>query len=69
MSARRVLVGGGTGFVGTQVVKLFERLGYQVTVISRKQPVNTAKTPSLLVEQNTERKTKTWRELEVGRTA
>ena len=66
MSARRVLVGGGTGFVGTQVVQLFERLGYQVTVISRKQPVNTAKTPSLLVETNSERKTKTWRDIEVG---
>ena len=42
MSAKKVLVGGGTGFVGTQVVKLFERLGYDVVIISRRQPVNTA---------------------------
>ena len=66
MSGRRVLVGGGTGFVGSQVVKLFERLGYHVTVISRKRQVNTAKTPSLLVDRKSERNTKTWREIEVG---
>ena len=51
MSGRKVLVAGGTGFVGSQAVKLFERLGYQVTVISRKEPVDTAKTPSLLVDR------------------
>ena len=66
MSAGKVLVAGGTGFVGSQVVKLFERLGYQVTVISRKAPVDTAKTPSLLVDRNTERKTKTWTDIQVG---
>ena len=66
MSARRVLVAGGTGFVGSQAVKLFERFGYQVTVISRKEPVDTAKTPSLLVDRQTERNTKTWRDIEVG---
>ena len=66
MSAKKVLVAGGTGFVGSQVVKLFERLGYQVTVISRTAPVNTAKTPSLLVDRDTERRTKTWTDIEVG---
>lgn len=64
MSAGKVLVAGGTGFVGGQVVKLFERLGYDVVVISRKAAVNTAKTPSLLVDRDTERKTKTWSDIE-----
>ena len=62
----KVLVAGGTGFVGSQVVRLFERLGYDVVIISRKGSVNTAKTPSLLFNRETERKTKSWTELEVG---
>jgi len=33
----RILVGGGTGFVGKEVVSLFERLDYEVLVISRKK--------------------------------
>ena len=33
----RILVGGGTGFVGKEVVKAFERLDYEVVVISRKK--------------------------------
>jgi len=60
----KVLVAGGTGFVGSQVVRLFERLGYDVVIISRKGSVNTAKTPSLLFNRETERKTKSWTELE-----
>jgi len=33
----RILVGGGTGFIGREVVSLFERLDYEVIVISRKK--------------------------------
>ena len=67
MKGGKVIVAGGTGFVGSQVVKLFDRLGYDVVVISRTGSVNTAKTPSLLVNRETEWKTKSWEELEVGR--
>jgi len=31
----RILVGGGSGFIGKEVVRLFERLDYEVIVISR----------------------------------
>lgn len=31
----RILVGGGTGFIGQEVVGLFEKLGYEVIIISR----------------------------------
>ena len=65
MNAGKVLVAGGTGFVGSQAVKLFERLGYDVVVVSRTAAVNTAKTPSLLLDQETERKTRTWTDIEV----
>ena len=33
----RILVGGGTGFIGREVVKVFEKLDYEVVVISRKK--------------------------------
>jgi len=33
----RILVGGGTGFIGREIVKAFERLDYEVVVISRKK--------------------------------
>ena len=33
----RILVGGGTGFIGREIVKAFERLHYEVVVISRKK--------------------------------
>ena len=65
MSAGKVLVAGGTGFVGSQAVKLFERLGYDVVVVSRTAAVNTSKTPSLLLDRETERKTRTWTDIEV----
>lgn len=38
----RILVGGGTGFVGKEVVKAFERLDYEVVVISRKKKDTTS---------------------------
>ena len=44
----RVVVAGGTGFVGGEVVRTFQRLGYETFVISRKGVLNTAKTPALL---------------------
>ena len=62
-----MIVAGGTGFVGSQVVKLFDRLGYDVVVISRTGSVNTAKTPSLLLNTDTGRRTKSWEEFEVER--
>merc|ERR1719461_2503419 len=48
--AGRVVIAGGTGFVGGEVVRLFERLGYETFVISRTPRVNTAKTPALFSE-------------------
>ena len=35
MVGGRVLVGGGTGFVGGAVVKALERRGYEAIIISR----------------------------------
>jgi len=46
------LIAGGTGFVGSQAVKVFEKLGYDTMVISRKAPVLPG------------RKIRTWKELE-----
>jgi len=37
MSGRTILVGGGTGFIGREVVKLFEKLDYNIMIISRKK--------------------------------
>ena len=34
-AAEKVLVGGGTGFVGTELCKSLKRKGYQVVVVSR----------------------------------
>ena len=48
------MIAGGTGFVGSQAVKVFEKLGYDTMVISRKAPVLPG------------RKIRTWKELEVG---
>ena len=31
----RVVIGGGTGFVGSEVASLLERKGYQVVIVSR----------------------------------
>ena len=66
----RVLVGGGTGFIGREVVALFERLNYEVIVISRKKKVpysfNNVSAGSLLKESSESRQnTKSWIEIEV----
>ena len=53
-SAGRVVIAGGTGFVGGEVVKTFQRLGYETWVVSRLARVNTAKTPSLLFSKKNE---------------
>jgi len=65
----RVLVGGGTGFIGREVVALFERLNYEVIVISRKKKVpysfNNVSAGSLLKESSESRQnTKSWIEIE-----
>ena len=52
--AGRVVIAGGTGFVGGEVVKTFQRLGYETWVVSRQARVNTAKTPSLLLSKKNE---------------
>ena len=52
--AGRVVIAGGTGFVGGEVVRTFERLGYETWVVSRQAKVNTAKNPSLLFSNKNE---------------
>ena len=52
--AGRVVIAGGTGFVGCEVVRTFERLGYETWVVSRQAKVNTAKNPSLLFSNKNE---------------
>ena len=66
--AGRVVIAGGTGFVGGEVVKTFQRLGYETFVISRHEKVNTAKTPDLLFSANkTDLKNiRTWADIEVN---
>ena len=66
-AAGRVVIAGGTGFVGGEVVKTFQRLGYETFVISRHEKVNTAKTPDLLFSANkTDLKNiRTWADIEV----
>ena len=63
----RVVIAGATGFVGGEVTRLFNRLGYETIVISRTKKVNTAKTPNLLSAAKHEQfaNVKTWQELEV----
>lgn len=65
--AGRVVIAGGTGFVGGEVVKTFERLGYETWVVSRQAKVNTAKTPSLLFSSNKEglKNLTTWDNIQV----
>jgi len=66
----RILVGGGTGFVGREVVKLFERLDYEVVVISRKIKETPSKGQDFLNnlffkdEQAVRSNTKTWADIE-----
>jgi len=63
-AAARVVVAGGTGFVGGEVVRTFERLGYEAFVISRKD-VPKANTPSILTSNGPEFKnTRTWSDIE-----
>ena len=66
----RVVIAGGTGFVGGEVVKTFQRLGYETFVISRKGTINTAKTPALLTGGGNNEDIKnlrTWKDIEVYR--
>ena len=65
--AGRVVIAGGTGFVGGEVVRLFERLGYETFVISRTPRVNTAKTPALFSEGSKSelKNVRTWDDIEV----
>jgi len=64
----RILVGGGTGFVGREVVKLFERLDYEVIVISRKiTPSRSQEFVKNLIfkdEEPVRNNTKTWVDIE-----
>ena len=65
--AGRVVIAGGTGFVGGEVVKTFQRLGYETWVVSRQARVNTAKTPSLLFSKKNEdiKKLTSWDDIQV----
>ena len=62
-----MVIAGGTGFVGGEVVRLFERLGYETFVISRTPRVNTAKTPALFSEGSKSelKNVRTWDDIEV----
>jgi len=63
----RVVIAGGTGFVGGEVVKTFQRLGYETFVISRKGTINTSKTPALLTGGGNNEDIKnlrTWKDIE-----
>lgn len=70
----RVVVGGGTGFVGTQVARTLERKGYEVIVVSRTSPQGETKTlaqtmwpvrvPSDRQEQDQARQRITWSQIE-----
>ena len=48
------MIAGGTGFVGCEVVRTFERLGYETWVVSRQAKVSPAKNPSLLFSNKNE---------------
>lgn len=63
----KVVIAGATGFVGGEVTRLFNRLGYETIVISRTKKVNTSKTPNLLTAAKNQQfaSVKTWQELEV----
>ena len=65
--AGRVVIAGGTGFVGGEVVRTFERLGYETWVVSRQGRTNTAKTPSLLFSNKNEniKNLTTWDNIQV----
>ena len=64
-AAARVVVAGGTGFVGGEVVRTFERLGYETFVISRRDAPK-ANTPSILTSNGPEFKnSRTWTDIEV----
>ena len=67
MSGARIVIAGASGFVGGEVNRLFERLGYETVVISRTKKVNEAKTPNLLgsTKHDNLQHVKTWKELEV----
>ena len=61
------MIAGGTGFVGGEVVRTFERLGYETWVVSRQGRTNTAKTPSLLFSKKNEniKNLTTWDNIQV----
>ena len=62
-----MVIAGGTGFVGGEVVRLFERLGYETFVISRTPRVNTAKTSALFSDKSKSefKNVRTWDDIEV----
>eukprot|EP00092_Neocalanus_flemingeri_P077634 GFUD01096445.1.p1 GENE.GFUD01096445.1~~GFUD01096445.1.p1 ORF type:complete len:316 (-),score=91.03 GFUD01096445.1:54-1001(-) len=51
----RIVVGGGTGFIGKEVVSLFERLDYEVLVISRKKKAKASENWQVKLEILTDR--------------
>jgi len=68
----RILVGGGTGFIGREVVKVFEKLDYEVVVIGRKKKDLKNKLPwnrfinfdTLQDEEPLRSNTQTWYDIE-----
>jgi len=62
----RILVGGGTGFIGKELVGLFERLDYEVIVISRKKSARERQRSLELIRDTKlfRKNTKTWIDIE-----
>ena len=63
----RILIGGGTGFIGKELVGLFERLDYEVIVISRKKSARERQRSLELIRDTKlfRKNTKTWIDIEV----
>ena len=61
------MIAGGTGFVGGEVVRTFERLGYETWVVSRQGRTNTAKASFLLFSNKHEhiKNLTTWENIQV----
>jgi len=61
----RIVVGGGTGFIGKEVVRVFEKLDYEVVVVGRKKKQHSIKNVDLLREtEPLPLKLKSWIDIE-----